>query len=275
MIQMQNLAFAYGRTPVLQGINMTLTEGRIYGLLGENGVGKSTLLALLCGLQRPSMGSISIDGHEPYQRRPSFLGNVFYLPEDVLPVSQRACKFVAERGPFWPRFSYEKFQTIMRELDNDPDKRMDQMSAGQLKKTYIAFAMACNTKLLLLDEPTNGLDIPSKALFRSALMRHTADDALVVITTHQVRDLESVIDPIVILDQREVLLHASLDEIAKHLYFDYSSQPNPSALYSEQLPGSMVQVYPNTTGVESKVNVEALFNAVHRNKEIVKDLFNK
>ena len=274
MIQIQNLGFAYGRTPVLRGIDMTLTDGHIYGLLGENGVGKTTLLALLCGLQRPTMGSISIDGHVPYQRRPSFLGDIFYLSENVPPVAQRAADFMAERGPFWPKFSAEKFMSLMRELDNDPGKRMDRMSAGQLKKTYISFALACNTKHLLLDEPTNGLDIPSKALFRSALMRHTADDALVVITTHQVRDLESVVDPIVILDQQEVLLSATLDEIASRLYFDYSTQPNPDALYCEQLPGSMVQVYPNTSGVESKVNVEALFNAVHRHKQTVKDLFN-
>lgn len=274
MIQIRDLAFAYGSTPVLKGIDMMLEDGHIYGLLGENGVGKTTLLALLCGLQRPNVGSIDVDGLKPHNRQTALLCNMYYLPEDIRPERQRAIDWASELGPLWPKFSLSKFEEIMKELDNDSNKRMDQMSAGQLKKTYIAFALATNVKYLLLDEPTNGLDIPSKALFRSAIMRHTAEDSVIVITTHQVRDLESVVDPIVILDRQEVLLNASLDTIAKHLYFDYTTEINPNALYIEQLPGNTVQVYPNTSGTESKVNVEALFNALHKNKQTVKSLFN-
>ena len=94
-----------------------------------------------------------------------------------------------------------------------------------------------------------------------------------MISTHQVRDLENIIDPIIILDRQDVLLNATLEQIADKLYFDYGTTLHPEALYSEQLPGGFIQVYPNTTGKESKVNVEALFNAVHNNKELVKGIF--
>ena len=124
-----------------------------------------------------------------------------------------------------------------------------------------------------MDEPTNGLDIPSKAQFRSAIMKYTAEDSTIVISTHQVRDLENIIDPVVILGHQDVLLNASMEEIASKLYFDYGSTIHSDALYSEQLPGGFIQVLVNTEGLESKVNTEALFNAVHKNKELVKNIF--
>ncbi|MBR1573485.1 MAG: ATP-binding cassette domain-containing protein [Bacteroidales bacterium] len=273
MIQIDNLAFSYGAAPVLKNITMKLEEGRIYGLLGENGVGKTTLLTLLAGLKRPNSGIIQVDGQTPFRREPSLLSLQYYLPDEVAPVPMKAEAFARATGVFWPRFSMDDFLSLMKELETDSTKRMDAMSAGQLKKTYISFALACHPKYLYLDEPTNGLDIPSKSQFRAALMRYTSEDAVVVVSTHQVRDLENVIDPIVILDKQDVLLNASLEEVSSKLFFDYGQELHPDALYCEQLPGGFIQVCPNTTGADSKVNIEALFNAVHRNKEIVKSLF--
>jgi len=144
------------------------------------------------------------------------------------------------------------------------------MSCGQLKKTHIAFALACRTKYLFMDEPTNGLDIPSKSQFRKAITKYTREDATIVISTHQVRDLENIIDPIIILDSKEVLMNASLEEISRQFFFDYSNTPRPDALYSEMTPGGCIQVCLNTSDQESKVNIEALFNTVHRHKSILK-----
>ncbi len=273
MIEIKDLAFSYGKTPVLKSITTTLEEGRIYGLLGENGVGKTTLLTLLCGLKKVGSGSISTDGENPFDRTPTLLGKQFYLPDEVLPVAMKAERFARERGAFWPDYDHSKFLEIMKEFDNDPTKKMNQMSAGQLKKTYISLALACGCKYLFMDEPTNGLDIPSKTQFRGAVMKYTSEDSTIVISTHQVRDLENIIDPIIILDRQDVLLNASVEEITSRLYFDYGTQFHPEALYSEQLPGGFIQVYPNTTGEDSKINVEALFNAVHRNKELIKGMF--
>ena len=273
MIKIQNLAFSYGKNEVLKNISMTLEPGRIYGLLGENGVGKTTLLTLLCGLKKTQGGTITTDGRNPWNREPALLQDQYYLPDEVAPVNDKAIAWAKAAGKFWPNFKLDRFDTILREFEVDPAQKMNAMSAGQLKKSYIAFALACNTRYLFLDEPTNGLDIPSKAQFRSALMKYTAEDSTIVISTHQVRDLENIIDPIIILDRRDVLLNATVERIAEKLFFDYGTTLHPDALYSEQLPGGFIQVLPNTEKADSKVNIEALFNTVHKHKELVKNLF--
>lgn len=275
MIQINDLGFSYGNTPVLKNITMKLEEGKIYGLLGENGVGKTTLLTLISGLKKPQAGSIETDGHIPYDREPSFLSDQYYVSDEVAPVNMKAIDYAANYGPFWERFDIEKFKEAMQVLENDPQKKMSNMSFGQLKKTYIAFALACNTKYLFMDEPTNGLDIPSKAQFRKAITKYTREDSVILISTHQVRDLENIIDPIIILDKQEVLLNATIAEISQKLFFDYSNEMNPDALYRELVPGGNIQVYLNAKGEESKVNMEALFNTVHQHKELIKGIFNK
>ena len=275
MIKISNLGFSYGANVVLKDISMELQEGRIYGLLGENGVGKTTLLTLLAGLKKTMYGSLDIDGQNPFDRKPSFLSNIYYLPDEVPAPRRKAIDFARDHGQYWTNFSASKFSEVMSVFDTDQEQRMDQMSYGQLKKTFISFALACNTKYLFMDEPTNGLDIPSKAQFRKAVSKYTSDESTLLISTHQARDLEAIIDPIIILDRRDVLMNATLDEIAQKLYFDYSSELNPTALYSEMVPGGNIQVVPNTTGEESKVNIEALFNAVLLHKKTIKDMFNK
>ena len=275
MIKIKKLGFSYGDNVVLKDISMDLEEGRIYGLLGENGVGKTTLLTLLAGLKKAQDGMLDIDGYKPSDRKPSFLSDIYYLPDEVPAPRRTAIDFATDHGQYWTNFNASKFSEIMKVFDNDENQRMDQMSYGQLKKTFISFALACNTKYLFMDEPTNGLDIPSKAQFRKAVSKYTSDESTLLISTHQARDLEAIIDPIIILDHRDVLLNATLDEIGQKLYFDYSSEADPNALYQEMVPGGNIQVVPNTTGAESKVNIEALFNAVLLHKNVIKDMFNK
>ena len=275
MIKIHDLAFSYGKNEVLTNISMNLEPGKIYGLLGENGVGKTTLLTLLCGLKKTQTGTIETDGRNPWKREPALLQDQYYLPDEVAPVNDKARCWAKATGKFWPNFQLDTFDKIIREFEVDPEQKMNAMSAGQLKKTYIAFALACGVRFLYLDEPTNGLDIPSKAQFRSALMKYTSEDSTIVISTHQVRDLENIIDPIIILDNQAVLVNASMQEITEKFYFDYGTEIQPGALYIEQTPGGCIQVYPNTTGEESKVNVEAFFNTVHAHKDLVKPMFNK
>ena len=275
MIEIKNLEFSYGSAPVLKNITMTLEEGKIYGLLGENGVGKTTLLTLLCGLKKPVSGSIEIDGTNPYKRDPELYKELYYVPDEVMPLHQTALLFAKNTGVFWANFSLDLFKTIMKEMEVNLDQKMDAMSAGQLKKTYLSFAIACKPRYIFMDEPTNGLDIPSKAQFRSAVSKYTSDDSTIIISTHQVRDLENIIDPIIILDKQDVLVNASLEKIASKLTFDYGTTIHPESLYSEQLPGGFIQVLPNTDGQETKVNIEALFNAVHRHKDLIKYLLNE
>lgn len=273
MINIDNLRFSYGSNCVLDGITMTLEPGRIYGLLGENGVGKTTLLTLICGLKNTQSGSISIDGRTPYKREPVLFSEISYIPDEVAPLHCTAASWAKSSGIFRPNFKYEKFLQIANEFEIDVNMMMDKMSNGQLKKAYISFVLACGTRYILMDEPTNGLDIPSKAQFRTAIMKHTSEDSTIVISTHQVRDLENIIDPVIILDRQAVLLNATISEISSKLYFDYGTEIHPDNLYMEQLPGGFIQVRPNTTGEESKVNIEALFNAVHKHKDLIKAMF--
>ena len=275
MIVISNLEFSYGQVPVLKNISMKLEEGKIYGLLGENGVGKTTLLTLLCGLKKPQKGCIDIDGYNPYDRKPSFLADQYYLSDEVAAVNMKAIDYARNYGKFWEKFDMGKFLDIMKVFENDPEQKMNRMSCGQLKKTWISFALACNTRYIFMDEPTNGLDIPSKAQFRKAVTKYTSEDSTLVISTHQVRDLENIIDPIIILDRQDVLLNATVEEISEKLYFDYSNEKIEGALYSEMTPGGCVQVLVNTGSEESKVNIEALFNTVHLHKELVKGMFAK
>lgn len=274
MINVKDLSFSYGSKGVLKNISLTLEGGNIYGLLGENGVGKTTLLTLLCGLKKPQAGTIETDGRNPFDRQPSLLAEQFYLPDEVSPMRYKALDFGRETGDLWPNFDFNKYLTILTEFEVDTTQRMDSMSAGQLKKTWIAFALACNARHYFMDEPTNGLDIPSKADFRRILTQYVGGERCVIISTHQVRDVENLIDPIVIISCNKVLLNASMQRIAEKLCFEYTLAPDPAALYSEMQPNGCLNVVPNTNGKESQVNIEALFNAVLRNSETVNRIFN-
>lgn len=134
MIKIENLGFSYGDNVVLRNITMTLEEGRIYGLLGENGVGKTTLLTLLCGLKQPKAGEITIDGHTPYKREPSFLSDQYYLSDEVSAINMRAEEYAKSYGKFWDKFDMGKFLEIMEIFENDASQKMNRMSSASLRK---------------------------------------------------------------------------------------------------------------------------------------------
>lgn len=274
MIEIRNLDFSYKKTPVFSNINLSFPEGAIYGLLGENGVGKTTLLKLICGLQRPTVGNCTVDGMTSHDRLPEMLQRVVLLPDEVsLPDNATPQRYVDELAPFYPKFSQGTFLHMMQELEVEPDRKFREMSFGQQKKSLIAASLSLGTDYILLDEPTNGLDIPSKSQFRSILSKIADEGKTIIISTHQVKDVENLIDPIVILSHNAVLLDASVQKITEKLYFEYGGEKRDDALYSEMLPGGYMNVVANTTGEESQINIEALFNAVLRNKERINALF--
>lgn len=273
MITIKNLDFSYKNAAVFKNISLNFKRGNVYGLLGENGVGKTTLLKLICGLQHPTAGTCTVDEFVPSERNPYFLQNIFFLPEEVITDDTTPEKFVKKLGVFYPRYDHEYFLNLMDELEVDATKKFDALSYGQKKKALLACALSLRTDYLLLDEPTNGLDIPSKALFRKVILQHCTDETTVIISTHQVKDVENLIDPIVILDHDEVLLNATFEEISSKLYFEYGAEKSDDALYSEMMPGGYINVLPNNFEMESKVNVEALFNAVRNNKKKIREIF--
>ena len=293
MITINNLDFSYKNVAVFKNISLEFKEGNVYGLLGENGVGKTTMLKIISGLQFPKNGTCVVDDFIPSERDPYFLQNIFYLPEEVITEDTTPEKFINKIGVFYPRYDYTYFLNLMKELEVDPSRKFNAMSYGQKKKSLLACALSLRTDYLLLDEPTNGLDIPSKALFRKVILQHSTvvepvettrmpstssgtdinRIPTIIISTHQVKDVENLIDPIVILDHDEVLLNATFEEISQRLYFEYGAEKSDEALYSEMMPGGYINVLPNTFNMESKVNVEALFNAVRCNKKKIREIF--
>ncbi|MBO4308111.1 MAG: ATP-binding cassette domain-containing protein [Bacteroidales bacterium] len=274
MIEIKNFSFAYGKTQVFENINLQMKSGAVYGLLGENGVGKTTLLKNICGLLRPTSGICTVDEHVSFERKPEFLQSIFILPDELpLPDSATPERFFNELAVFYPNQSEEMFRHLASELKIEPSRKFKEMSFGQQKKSLLACALALNTEYLLLDEPTNGLDIPSKADFRRILSERIGENQTIIISTHQVKDVENLIDPIIIISNNNVLLNASVEKITDKLYFEYGGQQRPDALYSEMMPGGYLNVLVNNGMGESQINIEGLFNAVLRNQSTIKTLF--
>ena len=274
MILIKDARFSYGKHKVFDNVCLQLQQGRIYGLLGENGVGKSTLLKILSGLLKLQGGECSVGGEVPYSRTPAFLREIFYLPEDFVGENVEVGKYALQIGAFYPNFSPDRFSRILAEFGVDQKSRFPKLSHGQQKKAIIAVALSLGTKVLLMDEPSNGLDIPSKALLRRLIAENASDEQLIVISTHQVKDLENLIDPIIIMDRESVLMNASIAEITEKLSFSIEQQKDSGALYCQQDLRGYLTVKQNFTGEETPVDLEVLFNCALQNKALFKDMFN-
>lgn len=279
MIKVKNLTYAYSRKkwPVLRDVSLEIQPGQVYGLLGKNGVGKSTLLYLMAGLLTPMKGVVTMDGTDVRRRLPSTLADIFLMPEEVVLPSMKLEEFVKLNAPLYPRFSEEDMARNLEIFDVERDVNLGELSMGQKKKVYMSFALACNTQVLLMDEPTNGLDIPGKEAFRRFVAGSMNDDRAIVISTHQVRDLEQLLDHIVILDDAKVILDRSIPEIAEKLKFTLTDSPEviKSALLAVPSVGGVKVVTVNEDGDETEPDVEMLFNLVVNNQGIVQYLFRK
>jgi ABC-2 type transport system ATP-binding protein len=270
MITLKNVTFRYSRKKALyNNINFTLREGNIYGLLGKNGAGKSTLLKMLCGLLFPSDGEIKVGGYLPRLRQPVFLQSIYLIPEEVYVPPISIQKYIRLNSVFYPNFSHHDLDTYLSILEVPKDAKLHTLSFGQQKKFVIAFAMACHTSILILDEPTNGLDIPSKIKFRKLIASAMTEDRLIIISTHQIRDLDNLIDHIVIVDDGSLLLNASVDQIERNLVFKNVEQlPFDDVYYAEDSFRGTTVVMKNINNESTKVNIEHLFNAVTGHPEI-------
>jgi ABC-2 type transport system ATP-binding protein len=276
MIQFNNLSFGYSRKKLLyKNLNLSIESGSIYGLLGKNGAGKSTLLKNMAGTLFPVDGNITINGMQPQKRKPSFLETIYYIPEDVYVPPLSIKQYVNLFSPFYPKFSQDNFYQYLKDLEVNQDSKLNRLSFGQQKKFVIAFSLACNTDVILMDEPTNGLDIPSKSQFRKLIASVMNDERIIFISTHQVRDLENMIDNIIIVDNGNLLLHASVGTIADKLCFKTVKEvpEGTRILYKERAPMGNTVVMENKTGEDSKLNLEHLFNGIIENPAIVKEIF--
>ena len=275
MIYLNDLQFSYSRKKSLfKGINLSMKAGNIYGLLGKNGVGKTTMLNLMSGLLFPKAGECTIMGYSPKERKVGFLANLFYVPDEIVLPAMKLNDYVRVNKIFYPNFSQELLEQCLRDFEVEGNENLAKLSHGQKKKIYISFALACQTTLLLMDEPTNGLDIPSKSTFRKLLASVATEDRCIVISTHQVRDLDNLIDAVVVMDNSSVLLQGTLDEITEKLTFR-SLEEDEKSLYEESSIKGRWGVVENTSGEFSKVDMELLFNTVISNKKEIERIFSK
>lgn len=274
MIDLKNVSFDYDRRhEVFLDLSLTFQTGHIYGLLGCNGVGKTTMLHLMCGLLRPDSGQVRVNGLEAGQRSAELFSELVFFPDELSLPDIALARFAAATGRFYPRFSMPEFERYCTQLGVDAQARPGRMSLGERKKSYLAFALACNARYLLMDEPTNGLDIPSKAVFRRLLAAYASEERVVILATHQVREVEELIDHVVICDKRGVALDASMQTLSERLYFGTVAEDD-GALYRETTLLGDVGVAPNTTGEESRPRLELLFNAVTSDREGVARIVN-
>jgi len=264
MIQIENLSFRYRNQPLLfKGLNLSLNKGHIYGLLGKNGAGKSTLLKNITGLAFPKEGSCLYNGINVSSRPVSVLEDIYFIAEELYVPSLTPVQFVANTAGFYPKFNQGDFYHYLKMLEVDIDGKMDKQSFGQQKKSMIAFGLAANTDLLIMDEPTNGLDIPSKVQFRKLIASVLTDDRCIVISTHQVRDLDSLIDTLLVLNDGGIVVNQQMDLVAEKLSFGiYPDTEGMPVLYEEESIRGKNAILRNTTGKYGKIDIELLFNAI-------------
>ena len=278
MIKVEDLSFSYGRrkTKVLDGFSMSLNKGSVYGLLGKNGTGKSTLLYLMAGLLRPQTGKVYYKGVDVTLRKPTTLQDMFLVPEEFALPNVSMKQYVKLNAPFYPHFSDELLKACLRDFDMNEDIHLGELSMGQKKKAFMCFALATNTSLLMMDEPSNGLDIPSKSQFRKVIASGMTDDKAVIISTHQVRDIDSLLDHVLIMDGSELLLNESVATICEKLYFAEQgmNEPTDGALYVQPSVQGNSVILPNESYEESKMNLEVLFNAILAERVKMQSMFN-
>ena len=277
MIRLDHVSFGYSKNKLLfNDLSMKLDSGHIYGLLGKNGAGKSSLLRNIAGLLFPLQGKIHVNSYEPKKRQPAFLQDIFFIPEEIYLPSVTINQYLNILTPFYPKFDEQQFRYYIKEFDIPEGNKLTGMSYGQKKKVLTAFALATNTRILLMDEPTNGLDIPSKSQFRKIVSSALEPDRLILISTHQVRDLDNLIDSIIILEDSEILIQHSLDMVSERLYFGTlpDVQNDSNVLYYEPSLRGYKAVTENSDREESRVDLEQLFNAVMENPARIKQIFN-
>lgn len=265
MIKIEKLTFHYKkRNPIFNNLSLEFENGRIVGLLGKNGAGKSTLLNLIAGLLEPNKGNIDVNGFVPFGRKPDFLSDIYVVPEEFSFPHINISVYVKAFSVFYPNFDHQKLEAIFQEFELNPESHLNKLSHGQRKKFLIAFALATNCKVLVLDEPTNGLDIPSKSQFRKILVSSVSEEQLVIISTHQVKDIDTIIDKIVVLDEGEIIFSETTEAISQQLNFETVSSLNDldGILYKEKCPLGYRVVTQAKGQYESSIDLELLFNAI-------------
>jgi ABC-2 type transport system ATP-binding protein len=276
-ITIEDMSFGYNGSDLFNGLNLTMEKGNIYGLLGLNGAGKTTLMKLLTGLLFPQSGTVRVMGEDPTRRHPGYLSRIFVLPEELHAPSLSEKEYLASKAPFYPLFNKEQFERYMGEFEIPRNKKLSKLSYGQKKKFLLSFGLACGSELVVMDEPTNGLDIPSKGLFRRLVAEALTDERIFIISTHQVRDVDTLIDPITILHEGRVLFEHGMAEVSERIRMTRDVTPPSSTaeglIYSEASVGGYWSVWKGADVAGGPIDLEILFNTVIARPDLYAEIF--
>ena len=271
MIKISNINFSYSKKQNLfNNLSWEVEPGFIYGLLGKNGAGKTTLLKLIVGLLKPNSGSIIVNGYTPFERSPIFLSNIIFIPEEFFVPSMKIHSFIKYFSPFYENFDNEKFYKYLNDFEIDPNNNIlvSSLSYGQKKKLLISFAFASQVPLVIMDEPTNGLDIPSKTIFRKLCIDSLTDKKILIISTHQVKDVERLLDKITILDNGKIISNDSVENITATYECAFKEAlPETGVLYYEKTLFGYKVISENISGTQSVLDIELYFNAMIKNSK--------
>ncbi|MDX1641525.1 MAG: ABC transporter ATP-binding protein [Balneolaceae bacterium] len=276
MVSVENLTFAFKKNePLFTGLDMKLNSGNTYGLFGLNGAGKTTLLNHISGMLFPAEGSCNILGKNVRRRLPGTMSEIYILPEQFDLPKMSAETYVELHAPFYPKFNHTYLDEILKEFQVDTKKYLTELSYGQRKKFLVAFALATQAKLVLMDEPTNGLDIPSKSQFRKIMASTDQSERCFLISTHQVRDLDSIIDHIIVLNNGKIIFHESVIKISERLTFEkITDESERTALYSEDVFGGKAAILSKREGEkETQIDLELLFNGIIQKQDLINNQF--
>ena len=211
ILKCDNLCKSYGTKPALNGVTLTVENGRIIGLLGPNGAGKTTLIKLINGLLTPTSGSLTIDGFEPGTKtKPlvSYLPDVNYL-NNWMTVEQIVDMFTDFYADFRPELAYE----MIERLGIDREDRLKSLSKGNKEKVCLILVMSRSAKLYVLDEPIAGVDPATRDYIISTIINNYNPEASVLISTHLISDIESVLDEVIFIKEGRIVLHDTVDHI--------------------------------------------------------------
>lgn len=267
MIELEKVTFTYrsSKSPALSDMTAKVGSG-LYLLAGENGAGKTTLLHVIAGLARPQSGLSEINSHPSLTNNPSEMSDVFLL-EDYMNFPGKTIRdFKKLHSRFYPNFSEEKFEENLKAFGQTGNELMSSHSLGNLKKSQLSYVLALGVKVLLLDEPTNALDIEGRETLRKLIATNISENQTIIVSTHTVSDLENLFDGAMIMQKSKLLFVGTEDDVAEKLAFEYSIHQDPDSLYSENIGGRYLNIYPSDGHEETRVNWKALYMALHSDK---------
>ncbi|MGT2908249.1 ABC transporter ATP-binding protein [Streptococcus dentiloxodontae] len=211
LITLTNVSKNYGKKQALKELNLTIPSGKIIGLLGPNGSGKTTVIKLLNGLLQPSKGTVLVDGHTPSAQTKaeiSYLPDTTYLNEHQ--TIQSCLNFFKD---FYADFRTDVALQLLKDLNLDPSERLRSLSKGNKEKVQLILVMSRQAKLYLLDEPIGGVDPAARDYILQTIISQYSEDASVIISTHLIADIEPVLDEIIFLKEGEINLQGNADDI--------------------------------------------------------------